>query len=70
MQGSDINKALNKPVIYVGDNPYLKGGEYTLTGVIKRRNENKFYYQAEITDACKNSVSIVMLDDIEEVKND
>ena len=65
MQGSDINKALNKPVIYNGDNPYLKGGIYTLTGIIKRIKDNKYYYQAEITDKCLNSVCIVKLDELE-----
>ena len=58
MQAQDINKTLNKPVIYNGDT-------YILTGIIKRIKDNKYYYQAEIKDKCKNSVSICKLEDVE-----
>lgn len=58
MKAEDIKKYLNKPVKF-------RGAEYILTGAIFRRNKKGYYYQAELTDKCKNSICIVRLEELE-----
>ena len=65
MQAKDIKNYLNNTVIYTGENPYLKGCEFILTGAIFRKNDKGFYYQAELQDKCKNSVCMVKIEDVE-----
>lgn len=58
MEIKEIVPNLNKTVIY-------DGTEYTLTGSTIRKNEQgKVFYQAEILDKSKNSVCIVRLEDV------
>lgn len=58
MQIKEIIPNLNKKVIY-------NGSEYTFVGSTIRKNEQgKIFYQAEILDKNNNSVCIVKLEDI------
>lgn len=58
MEVKDIIPNLNKKVIY-------DGSEYTLTGsIVKKDEQGKIFYRAEILDKNKNSVCIVGLEDI------
>ena len=58
MEIKEIVPNLNKKVIY-------DGSEYTLTGsTIRKNNQGKIFYQAEILDKNKNSVCIVRLEDV------
>ncbi len=63
MRLEDINKNLNRIVVYQGAD-----GIYKLTACIKRKDNNgKIFYRVEILDTKnKNSVLIVGLDDIAE----
>lgn len=62
MEISEVKAALGKRVTF-------RDAEYVLTGCIIRRSERGyFFYQAEIADLKQNSVCIVRLDEIEEVK--
>lgn len=59
MEVKDIIPSLNKKVIY-------KESEYILTASVIRRNEQgKLFYQAELLDKNKHAVYIVRLEDIE-----
>lgn len=58
MEVKEIIPNLNKIVVY-------NGSEYKLTGSIIRKNEQgKIFYQAEILDRNENSVCIVRLEDV------
>lgn len=58
MEVKEIIPNLNKKVTY-------NGSEYTFTGSIVRKNEQgKIFYQAELLDKNKNSVCIVKLEDV------
>ena len=71
MKPEEIRQNLNKPIRFTDPKLYIENAEYILTGAIFRLGEQGFYYQAELTDRkCKNSVLIVGLDEIEEVKTD
>ena len=59
MQVKEIIPNLNNKVTY-------NGSEYKLNGSIVRKNEQgKIFYQAELLDKNKNSVCIVKLEDVE-----
>jgi hypothetical protein len=59
MEVKEIVPNLNRAVIF-------NGSEYKLTGSIIRKNEQgKIFYQAELLDKNKNSVCIVKLEDVE-----
>lgn len=59
MEVKEIIPNLNKPV-------YYNDTEYTLTaGIIRKDEQNKIFYQAEILDKCGRSVCIVKLDNVE-----
>lgn len=63
MDIKDVKKNLNQMVIYKG-----KKDIYKLTACILRKNEQGYYYQAELFDTkCGNSVLICSLDDVTEV---
>lgn len=71
MKPEEIRQNLNKPVRFTDPKLYIENAEYILTGAIFRLGEQGFYYQAELTDlTTKNSVMIVGLDEIEEVRNE
>ena len=71
MKPEEIKANLNKPVRFTNPRLYIENAEYILTGAVFRLGEQGFYYQAELTDpTTKNSVMIVGLDEIEEVKAD
>lgn len=63
MKLAEVKKNLNKPVDF-------KGKRYTLKSCIIRKNENGYYYEAEILDKCGNSIVICGLDEIERVVSD
>jgi hypothetical protein len=59
MEVKEIVPNLNRAVKY-------NGSEYKLAGSIIRKNEQgKIFYQAELLDKNKNSVCIVRLEDVE-----
>lgn len=69
MRPEQIKSNLNRPVRFTNPRLYIESAEYILTGAVFRLGSQGFYYQAELTDRkCKNSVMIVGLDEIEEVK--
>jgi hypothetical protein len=71
MKPEEIRANLNRPVRFTNPRLYIENAEYILTGAVFRLGEQGFYYQAELTDrTTKNSVMIVGLDEIEEVKAD
>lgn len=71
MRPEQIKANLNRPVRFTNPRLYIEGAEYILTGATIRKGEDGYFYQAELTDRkCKNSVMIVGLDEIEEVKTD
>ena len=58
MEIKEIIPNLNKKVTF-------NGSEYTLVGSAIRKNEQgKIFYQAELLDKNKNSVCIVKLEDV------
>lgn len=58
MEVKEIIPNLNNKVTY-------NDSEYTLTGSVIRKNEQgKIFYQAELLDKNKNSVCIVRLEDV------
>ena len=58
MEIKEIIQNLNRPVIF-------NGSEYKLIGSTIRKNEQgKIFYQAELLDKNKNSVCIVKLEDV------
>ena len=62
MDLQEVKKNLNKKVVYRG-----KKGIYELKACIIRKNENGYYYQAELLDRVSgNSTSICSLSDISE----
>lgn len=68
MDISEVKQNLGRRVRVLNER-LLLNGEYILTGCIIRRSEcGTFFYQAEIADLKQNSVCIVRLDEIEEVK--
>lgn len=71
MRPEQIKANLNRPVRFTNPRLYIENAEYILTGAVFRLGKQGFYYQAELTDrTTKNSVLIVGLDEIEEVKAD
>lgn len=71
MRPEQIKANLNRPVRFTNPRLYIENAEYILTGAVFRLGKQGFYYQAELTDrTTKNSVIIVGLDEIEEVKAD
>lgn len=61
MELQEIKRNLNRMVVYKGCKDV-----YRLTACIIRKNENGFFYQAELQDTkCNNSVSYGKLTDIE-----
>lgn len=71
MRPEQIKANLNRPVRFTNPRLYIENAEYILTGAVFRLGSQGFYYQAELTDpTTKNSVMIVGLDEIEEVKTD
>lgn len=61
MRIEEVKKSLNQMVTYKG-----KENVYRLTACILRRNEEGYFYQAEISDIKSgNSVTICKLEDIE-----
>lgn len=46
------------------------GGEFILSAVITRKNEQGAYLQAELTDPCKHSVMIEPLVYLEEIEDE
>lgn len=71
MRPEQIKSNLNRPVRFTNPRLYIENAEYILTGAVFRLGKQGFYYQAELTDrTTKNSVIIVGLDEIEEVKAD
>lgn len=70
MKPEEIRASLNKPVRFTNPVHHLKDAEYILTGAVFRKGKDGYFYQAELTDrTTKNSVMIVGLEEIEEVKN-
>lgn len=59
MKSSEIKANLNCPVKCDNSNYILTGG------IIRKNEQGECYYQAEITDKCKNSVSVCKLEDVE-----
>lgn len=71
MRPEQIKANLNRPVRFTNPRLYIENAEYILTGAVFRLGKQGFYYQAELTDrTTKNSVLIVGLDEIEEVRNE
>lgn len=71
MRPEQIKANLNRPVRFTNPRLYIENAEYILTGAVFRLGSQGFYYQAELTDpTTKNSVLIVGLDEIEEVRNE
>lgn len=71
MRPEQIKPNLNRPVRFTNPRLYIENAEYILTGATIRKGEKGFFYQAELTDpTTKNSVMIVGLDEIEEVRNE
>lgn len=71
MRPEQIKANLNRPVRFTNPRLYIENAEYILTGAVFRLGKQGFYYQAELTDqTTKNSVMIVGLDEIEEVRNE
>lgn len=71
MRPEQIKANLNRPVRFTNPKLYIENAEYILTGAVFRLGKQGFYYQAELTDrTTKNSVLIVGLDEIEEVRNE
>lgn len=69
MRPEQIKSNLNRPVRFTNPRLYIENAEYILTGATIRKGEDGYFYQAELTDpTIKNSVMIVGLDEIEEVK--
>jgi len=59
MKAEQIKANLNCPVKCDNSNYILTGG------IIRKNKQGECYYQAEITDKCKNSVSVCKLEDVE-----
>ena len=57
MEICDIKRWLNKLVGY-------KGHRYIFNGVVLRKNEKEFFYQAELKDVKSNSLVICRLEDV------
>jgi hypothetical protein len=58
MEVKEIIPNLNRAVTY-------NGSKYTLTGcTIRRTEQGKIFYQAELLDKNKNSIYIVKLEDV------
>lgn len=71
MRPEQIKANLNRPVRFTNPRRYIENAEYILTGAVFRKGKDGYFYQAELTDRkCKNSVMIVGLEEIEEVKAD
>ena len=69
MRPEQIKANLNRPVRFTNPRLYIENAEYILTGAIFRKGKDGYFYQAELTDrTTKNSMLIVGLDEIEEVK--
>ena len=64
MEIKDFTKNINKIVRY---NDGRQNLDLILTACILRIYNNKFYYQAELTDKNNNSVVIVPLEKVEKV---
>ena len=63
MELVEVKKSLNKPVSF-------REKKYTLRACVIRKNDNGYYYQAEIVDKSGNSSIICGLDEIEKVVSD
>ena len=57
----EVKRNMNKAVKYKGST------RYELAACILRKNENGFFYQAELKDVKANSVIICKLEDVEGV---
>ena len=57
----EVKRNMNKAVKYKGS------ARYELSACILRKNENGFFYQAELKDTRANSVIICKLEDVEGV---
>ena len=65
MTEKEIKHCLNKRVVFRNDRLHING-VYILTGATIRRNDNGFYYQAEVTEMRDDGKTayICSLDDI------
>ena len=52
------------------DKAHQFGGEFILSAVTVRKNENGIYMQAELADPCERSVMIVALEYLEEIEDE
>lgn len=62
-------RSLNRRV-RLDDKVHRFGGEFMLSGVTVRKNENGTYMQAELADPCGHSVMIAPLEYLEEIGNE
>lgn len=66
MDKNEAQRNIGRKVQYSGD-MYNPNGIYLLTGIMVRRKENKYTFQAELTDLNANSVIYDTLDTISEI---
>lgn len=52
------------------DKVHQFGGEFILSAVTVRKNENGAYMQAELADPCRHSVMIVALEYLEDIEDE
>ena len=62
-------RSLNRRV-RLDDKVHRFRGEFILSGVTVRENENGFFAQAELADPCGHSVMITPLEYLEEIGNE
>lgn len=68
MKSKEAVKCLNEKVLLNNPKLYIENSEYILRAIILRKDENGYFYQAEIQDTVQpKSVMICRLEDLEEV---
>lgn len=68
MKSKEAVNCLNDKVLFSNPKLYMENREYILRAVILRKNENGYFYQAEIQDTVQpKSVMICRLEDLREV---
>lgn len=69
MKSKEAIKYLNTKVLFCNDRLLQNKTEYILRGIVLRKDENEYFYQAEIQDLRQpKSVITCRLDDIEKIK--
>lgn len=69
MKSKEAVNCLNDKVLFGNPKLYMENREYILRAVVLRKDENGYFYQAEIQDTAQpKSVMICRLEDIERIK--